>query len=100
MEVAIIFTSGLKIEVLGGRGRDRVLEKPRPPLFLFSDVAVFGDSSCMSFIIDGLGDLLGGPRMVGASDMRTQFCRRWPLRAVGLPFKADGFPDDNGAGSH
>jgi hypothetical protein len=102
MDVTPNFTSGAKVEILGGRGSGRLLEKPSPTLLLFSDIVVFGDSSWMSFMTAGLGDLdlPDGPRVVGTSEIRTQFCRRWPLRALGLPFRADGFPEDSGAGSH
>lgn len=42
--------------------------------------------------IEGLVDLLRppGPSTVGARvDRRTQFCRRWPFLAPGLPFKIE-----------
>lgn len=49
----------------------------------------------------GLGERLCGPNMVGINEMRTQFWRLCPgLRALGLPFKAEGFPTDTGAVSH
>jgi hypothetical protein len=44
IDVVSSLRSGAKVEQLGGLGRDLVLEKPRPTLFLSSD-EVFGDSS-------------------------------------------------------
>jgi hypothetical protein len=38
--------------------------------------------------------------MVGDSEIRTEVCRRWPLRELGLPFKAEGLPDCIGDESH
>lgn len=50
-------------------------------------------------IMEGVGDLLLF-KMVGAKEMRTQFCRLCPLRAFGLPFSAEGLPVRSGEGSH
>lgn len=102
--VVWILRSGAKVEVLGVLGTDLVSEKPMPTLLLLSSV-MLGDSSLISFMNGGLADLLRDPRIMGtaANEIRTQFCRRCPLRdprALGLPFRAEGFPDDRGAGSH
>lgn len=52
-----------------------------------------GDSSAMPSS-DGLTDRLGGGKnSTTVFDMRTQFCRRCPFLAVGLPFIADGMID-------
>ena len=76
IDVVVIFRSGANTEVLGGLGSDLVPANPRPRLFLFCELSL-DDSSCMSFITgEGLGDRLGGPRIVGANEMRTQFCLR------------------------
>lgn len=45
MDVAANFTSGAKVEILGGRGSGRLLENLSPILLLFSDIVAFGDSS-------------------------------------------------------
>jgi hypothetical protein len=56
-------------------------------------------SSLMRLIkVEGLDDRLreaaAGPRTTGVNVlMRTQFCLLWPLRALGLPFRALGFAD-------
>ena len=98
IEVVVIFRSGAKVEVLGGRGNDSLSEKPRQ---MFCAKAVFADSSTISFIAAGLEDLLRGQCTVGVNEMRTQFCLLWPLlRALGLPFKLDALPTDMGDGSH
>jgi hypothetical protein len=94
--VVASFKSGENVEQLGGLGSARVFEKPRPT-FLSNEP--FGDSSWIPTIA-GLGERLGGPRIVGARDIRTQFCRRWPFLALGLPFIADGFPEESGVTSH
>lgn len=38
---------------------------------------------------------------MGSREFLILLFRRWPCRALGLPFKADGFAaEDNGVGSH
>lgn len=99
MLVALNFNSGAKIEVLGGEGADLAFENPSPTCCTFSELAC-GDSSAMSWMA-GLGERHCGPSIVGIKEMRTQFCRLCPgLRALGLPFRAEGLLADTGAGSH
>jgi len=74
--VGFSLTSGANMLELGGRGRDRTFETFRPSGTNAPSIElVSGDSSCMPFRLDGLGDRLH-PSIVGASDIRTQFCRR------------------------
>lgn len=51
------------------------------------------DSSSIPCMMLGLVGLLGGgPSICGVSvEIRTQFCRRCPFLAFGLPFSDDGF---------
>lgn len=74
------------------------LTSPLGPVSPFAERS--DGSSMMLGMLRGVVDLLCGPRIVGASEMRTQFCLLWPLRARGLPFSADGFPVSSSAGSH
>ena len=82
---------------LGGRGNGLVLVSRAGTACPFCDVTS-GDSSSIS-AMTGLGDLLWPLMIVGLNDIRTQFWRLCPLRALGLPFNADGLPDARGEGS-
>jgi hypothetical protein len=96
------FNSGANVEELGGVGSERLPESAIPsPEAGLAAVAPEVVSSLVSIKHDGLGVLVGGPWNVGTKDIRTLFFRRWPWRAAGLPFSADGFPvEDSGVGSH
>lgn len=84
---------GAKAVILDGRERQGWLEtNGRPPIVFVTSSKSSGSSSIPCIILGLVGLLGGGPRICGVSvDMRTQFCLRCPLRAFGLPFKAEGF---------
>lgn len=84
---------GAKAVRLDGRERWVLLEtNGRPPIVLLAPSKSSGSSSMPCIMLGLVGLLGGGPRICGVRvEMRTQFCLRCPLRALGLPFRADGF---------
>lgn len=64
----------------------------RPPIVLLLPSKSSGSSSMPCIMLGLVGLLGGGPRICGVRvEIRTQFCLRCPLRALGLPFRAEGF---------
>jgi hypothetical protein len=77
IDVEVDFSSGAKVEELGGVGSARLLGTTRPrPLAGLSAVAPSMVSSFPSAKKDGLGVLEGGPWNVGTKEIRTLFFRR------------------------
>lgn len=84
---------GAKAVRLDGRERWVLLEtNGRPPIVLLLPSKSSGSSSMPCIMLGLVGLLGGGPRICGVRvEIRTQFCLRCPLRALGLPFRAEGF---------
>jgi hypothetical protein len=84
---------GAKAVMLDGRERwFEVVTNGRPPIVLVTPSKSNGSSSMPCIMLGLVGLLGGGPRICGVRvEIRTQFCLRWPLRAFGLPLRAEGF---------
>jgi len=84
---------GAKAVRLDGRERWVLLDtKGRPPIVLPVPSKSSGSSSMPCIMLGLVGLLGGGPRICGVRvEIRTQFCLLCPLRALGLPLRADGF---------
>lgn len=70
--VGLSLTSGANVEELGGRGSARLPEKLSLVGGRSISLSCSGDSSAIS-AMEGLGDGLCEPMIVGESDIRTQF---------------------------
>ena len=84
---------GASAVMLDGRERCVWLDtNGRPAIVLVIPSKPSGSSSMPCIMLGLVGLLGGGPRICGVRvEIRTQFCLRCPLRAFGLPFKAEGF---------
>lgn len=70
--VGMSLTSGANVDELGGRGSARFLEKSSSVSSVPASFPCSGGSSAIS-AIEGLGDTLREPMIVGERDIRTQF---------------------------
>jgi hypothetical protein len=100
-DVEVNFNSGAKVEELSGVGSERVFEKPKPRPAGWLAEAPSVASPSLFIENDGLGVRRGEPCIMGTGEIRTLFFRRWPWRALGLPFNAEGLPlGESGVESH